>query len=126
MLVKRRIKTRIFVAKQSWQIVGGRKIFFRSNWEFKVAKLLQMLKEKNEILEWEHEPKTFWFEEIKRGTRSYLPDFKVTRPDKTHYWIEVKGYMDRKSKTKIKRFKKYYPDEEIMIVEKDWFIKNLI
>ena len=35
--------------------------------------------------------------------RLYLPE-----EDK---WIEVKGWMDGKSKTKLKRFKDQYPDE---------------
>ena len=26
-------------------------------------------------------------------------------------WIEIKGYLDDKSKIKLKRFKRYYPDE---------------
>ena len=74
---------------------------------------------------WEHEPSTFWFENIKRGVRSYLPDFRVWNVDGTHYWVEVKGYMDSKSKTKIKRFKKYYPNEPIYIVDKEWFRKHI-
>jgi hypothetical protein len=78
-----------------------------------------MLKEQKIILEWDYEPQTFWFDSIRRGTRSYLPDFKVYRPDGTHYWLEVKGYMDQKSKTKIKRFKKYYPQEELIIIDKE-------
>lgn len=85
---------------------------------------MQLLKEKKIIAEWEHEPKTFWFEEIKRGTRSYLPDFKVTCLDGTHYWVEVKGFMDAKSKTKLKRFKKYYSKEEIYVVDSTWFSKK--
>jgi hypothetical protein len=76
------------------------------------------------IKEWEHEPKTFWFEEIKRGTRSYLPDFKVTYWDGNHEWIEVKGYFDRKSLTKIKRFRKYYPQEILRIIDSEWFKAN--
>lgn len=86
---------------------------------------MQFLKETCQIKEWEHEPKTFWFEEIRRGVRSYLPDFKVTKNDGKHYWVEVKGYMDSKSKTKIKRFKKYYPEEELHVLDSVWFIKNL-
>lgn len=106
---------------QGWRVVAGRRIFFRSSWEVKFACYLQFLKEKKIISEWEHEPKTFWFDAIKRGTRSYLPDFKITRPDGTHYWVEVKGYMDAKSKTKIKRFQKYYPEEELHVVDSTWF-----
>lgn len=75
------------------------------------------------IKTWEHEPQIFWFNEIKRGTRSYLPDFKVTLSDGSHYWVEVKGYFDSKSLTKIKRFHKYYPGEKLIVVSKEWFNK---
>lgn len=88
------------------------------------AKYLQFLKEKNLILEWEYEPETFWFLEIKRGCRSYKPDFKITNLDGTFYWGEVKGFLDAKSKTKIKRFNKYYPNEKLVIIDKSWFVKN--
>ena len=117
-------KGRIFQSKSGWREVGGKKIYFRSTWEVKYAKYLQFLKETGVINSWEYEPQTFWFEEIRRGTRSYLPDFKVTKLDGTHYWVEVKGYFDAKSKTKIKRFKKYYPKEELMICDEKWFVKN--
>jgi len=127
-VVKRRLKicgkTRIFRANQSWHEIAGRRIFFRSDWEYKYAQYLQLRKLQGDIKEWEHEPKTFWFDEIKRGTRSYLPDFKVTRTDGSHYWVEVKGYLDRKSWTKIKRFRKYYPQEELELVGEGWFEKN--
>jgi hypothetical protein len=59
-------------------------------------------------IKWEFEPKTFYFEDIKRGCVSYTPDFYLPEEDK---WVEVKGWMDSKSKTKIKRFKKYFPEE---------------
>ena len=111
-------------SKQGWECIGGRRIYFRSRWEVKVATHLQNLKEALQIKDWEHEPKTFWFEEIKRGTRSYLPDFKVTELDGNHYWLEVKGYMDRKSQTKIKRFHKYYPKERLYVLDKEWFLKK--
>lgn len=117
-------KRKTFFSKQGWRLIAGRNIYFRSEWEVKVAGFLQLLKERNAIKEWEHEPKTFWFNEIKRGTRSYLPDFKIIRPDDSHYWIEVKGYMDAKSKTKIKRFKKYYPQEQLFVLGEEWFKKN--
>jgi hypothetical protein len=107
-----------------WHNVGSKKAYFRSNWEYRYACYLEFLKICGVITEWLHEPQTFWFEKIKRGTRSYLPDFKVIRPNGSHYWVEVKGYFDRKSLTKIKRFKKYFPQEELIIVDKDWFTKN--
>lgn len=122
-----RIKThplQYLKSKAGWHEIAGRRIYFRSSWEKKYAEHLQALKERYEIIEWEHEPKTFWFEAIKRGVRSYLPDFRVHRIDGTFYWVEVKGYMDARSKTKLKRFKKYYPEEEIIVVDETWFKKH--
>jgi hypothetical protein len=112
------------ISTQRWRTICGRRLYFRSNWEYRYALYLQYLKDQGKIKEWEHEPRTFWFEAIKRGVRSYLPDFKVTSLDDTHFWVEVKGYMDAKSNTKIKRFKKYYPDEKLVVMTGDWFKKN--
>lgn len=127
MIVKRRLKiagkSRVFRANQSWRNIAGRDIFFRSDWEYKFALHLQLCKENMVIEEWEYEPKTFWFEAIKRGTRSYLPDFRVTTRD-AKYWVEVKGYFDKKSLTKIRRFRKYYPEEELKIIDSKWFKEN--
>lgn len=77
--------------------------YFRSAWEANVARYYNYIGVK-----WEFEPKTFVFENIKRGSVSYTPDFYLPDEDK---WIEVKGWMDSKSKTKLKRFKRYYPKE---------------
>lgn len=109
---------------RGWREIGGKRVYFRSGWEMKYAYYLEWQKKFRIIKDWEHEPKTFWFEGIKRGCVTYLPDFKVTFLDGTHEWIEVKGYMDAKSKTKIKRFAKYYPQERLRIVDAAWFAKN--
>lgn len=106
--------------------VGDREIYFRSKLEWRCAKYLQFLKEQNQIAEWEYEPKTFYFTGIKRGATSYKPDFLVTRPDKTHYWIECKGYLDPKSATKIKRFKKYFPEEHLELVRTELINNSLV
>jgi hypothetical protein len=93
-------------------------------WEANYARWLEYQLQNNMIYSWEHEPKTFWFEDIKRGVRSYLPDFLVTNLDGTGYWAEVKGYMDAKSKTKLKRMAKYYPLEKIVLIDAKWFTAN--
>lgn len=111
-------------SRQGWREISGRRLYFRSGWEVRIALYVEHLKKTQQIKEWEYEPKTFWFEAIKRGTRSYLPDFKITRPDGSHYWLEVKGYFDSKSLTKIKRFRKYYPEETLIILDEKWFKKN--
>ena len=95
--------------KSGWREIGGKRKFFRSRWEANYARYLQVLKVRGEILDWLHEPDVFWFEQIKRGTLSYLPDFKVFMPDGSIEYHEVKGWMDARSATQQKRMKKYYP-----------------
>jgi hypothetical protein len=74
----------------------------RSNWEANFVRILKAYK-----IKFEFEPTVFSFP-IKRGVKGYTPDFYLTNTDE---WVEMKGYLDNKSKTKIKRFKRYYPKE---------------
>ena len=116
------IKEKTF--KQGWREFGGRRIYYRSAWEANFGRYLQWQKEQGMITDWLHEPQTFWFPGIKRGCVTYLPDFKVIKNDGTHEWIEVKGFMDQKSKTKLSRFRKYFPKESIRVVDAKWYKKN--
>lgn len=92
-------------------------VYFRSRWEANYARYLNFLIKHNEITRWEFEPDTFIFKEIKRGTVSYMPDFKVYIGEKIEYH-EVKGYHSDKSKTKLKRMEKYYPEIKIVLIDK--------
>lgn len=109
------------VSKQGWRTIGGKRAYFRSKQEANYARWLEFQKQRGIIEDWEHEPKTFWFEGIKRGINNYKPDFKVTFPDGRHEWHEVKGWMDSKSKTKIKRFGKYFPEETLRVYGVQWY-----
>jgi len=93
-------------------------IYVRSSWEANYARYLNFLKKNREIQDWEYEPDTFYFENIKRGTRSYTPDFKIMENDGEIIYHEVKGYMDQKSRTKLNRMKKYYPEIKIILIMK--------
>lgn len=106
--------------------INGRSIYFRSSWEAEYAFYLDFLKKQKEIIEWQFESDKFVFEKIKFGTRSYLPDFKITNKDGSVEYHEVKGYMDRRSKTKLSRMKKYYPKIKIVLIDSEWFkaVKN--
>lgn len=100
---------------------GGRRadlgdIYWRSAWEANYARYLNWLKARGDITAWEYEPKTFWFEQIRRGCRSYKPDFLVTERG-YQYFVEVKGWLDPKSKTKLARMKKYYPAIDLRLVD---------
>jgi len=93
--------------------------YFRSAWEANFARYLNLLQSNGNIHHWEYEPDTFWFEAIRRGTRSYLPDFKVwDTADAEPYYYEVKGWMDAKSKTKLKRMAKYHPGIKVIVFGK--------
>jgi hypothetical protein len=103
--------------KAAWHEIGGIRKYYRSKWESNYAYYLQWLKEKGEILDWKHEPKVFWFEGIKRGTVSYLPDFLVVEKNGKEVYHEVKGWMDDRSKTKISRMAKYHPDVTLIVID---------
>lgn len=94
--------------------LGGQ--FFRSRWEANYARVLEWKKAQGLIKGWEYEAETFWFEKIKRGVRSYKPDFKITRLDDSTFFVEVKGWMDAKSKTKLARMKRYHPNIDLHLV----------
>ena len=104
--------------KKGWlEFDNGKKYYFRSGWEMKYAGFLQTLLKGRAIKDWTYEEDTFWFHAIKRGVRSYTPDFKIYFYDGSHEYHEVKGWMDAKSKTKIKRFEKYYQNESLTIID---------
>lgn len=110
--------------KAAWREIGGQRKFFRSRWEANYARYLEWLKSQRKIIRWEHEPDVFWFEGLKRGCVSYLPDFKVTMADGTIEYHEVKGWMDAQSKTKLKRMAKYFPSVYVEVIGADWFRSN--
>lgn len=112
------------VWKQDWAEIGGKRRFYRSRWEYRYALYLEMLKQQKHIIEWNHEPKTFYFEGIKRGTNNYRPDFSVEFPSGKVEYFEVKGYETSKDRTKYKRMAKYHPDIILRVVGADWFKKN--
>lgn len=111
-------------SEQGWCTVGKVKKFFRSEWERKYACYLEFMKSKHMIRSWQHEAKEFWFLKIKRGVRSYKPDFKVVTREGTVEYHEVKGWMDPKSNTKLKRMAKYYPAVVVKVIDATWFKQN--
>jgi len=126
--------------KRDWYTVGGKRYYFKSGGEVKVAEYLEFLKQIGEIKEWSYEPKTFKFTEIQKGTLVYHPDFLITYEEQNpeyqpprfldvderyttpafiikHRWWEVKfGYMTQKAVTQLRRMSIYYPEETIILV----------
>lgn len=96
--------------------------YFRSRMEANFARYLNWLIDQNEIAKWEYEADTFKFHGIKRGSIYYTPDFKVWEDIGVEpYYIEIKGWMDPKSKTKLKRMSKYYPNVKITLVDSKYY-----
>ena len=99
----------------------------RSGWERKYADwLLKMgFKFHSDYGQWEKAVKrtgkrgNYYFYEPKkfrlRGGLNYLPDFYIS---KTDTWVEVKGYMSKKDKEKIKKFRLLH---RLLVVDKKFF-----
>lgn len=109
--------------------IGGKRedlnfLFVRSQWEANYARYLNWLIDKGQIEKWEYEVDTFEFEGIKRGTRFYTPDFKVWGLDGRFEYHEVKGWMDKPSQVKIKRFMNRYRQFVLRIIDERWFKEN--
>lgn len=85
--------------------------YFRSAWEANIARVLNHLQ-----INWQYELKRFYFENSVEGVLSYQPDFYLPEFD---MWVEVKGWMDEKSKTRLKLFKEQYPEEynKLMLID---------
>lgn len=95
-------------------------VFFRSSWEANYARYLNFLIRHEGLIEnWEYEPCTFWFEEIKRGCRSYKPDFRVTFKSGKIEYHEVKGWMYPRAKTALKRMRIYHPEIEMILIDQN-------
>lgn len=109
--------------KAAWRLVGSQRVFFRSRWEANYARYLEWLRTVGQIAGWEHEAKTFWFDGIKRGCVSYLPDFKVTNLDGSIEWHEVKGWMDARSKTTLARMARYHPTEKLVVIREKQYME---
>jgi hypothetical protein len=101
---------------------GGRRpdlgaTWYRSSWEANYARYLNFLMRLGVVEAWEFEPQTFWFEGIKRGACSYLPDFRVKyKGDDRLEYVELKGWVQPKDRTKWRRMKKYHPEIKLTIV----------
>lgn len=91
-------------------------LFVRSSWEANVARICMFQKKSGLIYDWLFESIEFEFP-VKRGCRTYIPDFTIydTSSSEPRY-LEVKGYMDQKSRTKLKRMGKYFPGIRVDII----------
>ncbi len=85
-------------------------IYMRSSWEVAYAKWLDKQK-----IKWKYEPKRF-----NLGKLTYVPDFYLP---KQNLYIEIKGYFNKKTKQKMRLFKKVYPNIKLNIL-REKYLKN--
>jgi len=78
-------------------------LYVRSAMEANILRYYKFIKVK-----YVYEPREFEFFKIKRGNRFYKPDVYLPEQDK---FIEIKGWLRSGDQTKLRRFKKYYPEE---------------
>lgn len=109
-------KKHIRKSNSSWVICGDKRAYCRSTWEANYFRYLYYLKENGHIYDFNHEPERFYFDKIKTGTTSYLPDFEVIENTGEVVYHEVKGFMCKISKTKIKRFLNCYPRKKLIVI----------
>ena len=82
--------------------LGG--IVASCSWEADVMRTLQLFK-----IPYQFEPRVFEFPIDGRGKMSaYLPDIYLPKTDE---FIEIKGMLDGRGRTKLRKFKKNYPEE---------------
>ena len=114
--------------KKGWRdFSGDRRYYLRSLWEINYAHFLEWLYLNNSIQYWEYETEVFTFpkEPYKTGPFSYKPDFKVTSLDGSVEWHEVKGWLNNSSKKKIARFRKHFPEEKLIIIDKTIYYRDI-
>jgi hypothetical protein len=109
------------IAHAGWREFGGIKHYYRSRAEMRFAAYLVYKQARGEIKSWQPEPETFWFSGIRRGTVSYLPDFRVVMPDDSIRYFEVKGWLDPRSRVTLKRMRQYHPTVSVTLIDKAWF-----
>ena len=83
------------------------KQYFRSKMEANVARYYRYM---GELYIYEY--MEFEFKKIKRGSRFYKQDFFLAVVNR---WVEVKDWFRKSDKTKLRRFKKYYPEEFVRL-----------
>lgn len=86
---------------------------FKSSWEANIARILNY-----KGVDWKYEVLSHGF---KVETGYYIPDFTVYHSNSSFTILEVKGFWDSESLKKMWSFRHTYPDEELIIIDKDYY-----
>ena len=95
------------------ETVGGKTCHFRSKMEYRYARYLELLKTSGHIVDWNYERTKFVFPTEMTGAKQFLIDFDVLTIQGEIVHHEVKGYLDSRDITKLRRVAKHYPNARI-------------
>jgi len=70
---------------------------------------------------WQYEPDRFEFKEVGTKGRFYTPDFRILFPDGHFEYHEIKGWDYPSGKLARRRFRQYYPEYKLVVIDKNWF-----
>jgi hypothetical protein len=90
----------------NWFEIDGEKV--QGTWELRVAKILSKWKQEGKIKSWGHGKTWLKYQDENDVTRTYTPDFTVTRTNGVEYLIEVKGRIIPRDEHKWEAAKKLY------------------
>lgn len=85
-------------------------IYFYSRWEANIARLFNY-----SDIKWKHQPKIF---DLK--TQTYTPDFYLPEYD---MYIEVKNFLWKYSEIRDRKFRKLYPDINLILLLKKNYLE---
>lgn len=89
----------------------------RSAWEANYARYLKLLEKQGQIKAWHYEPREFKFP-VKRGVRSFRPDFEIMENTGRIEYHEVKGFMTPTSRVALNHMKRYYADYVVHVIDR--------
>jgi len=90
----------------------GKKGYFKSMGEVRIACELRKLKRQKKIKKWAYEPEQ-WSYQFK--VQHYTPDFKITRLDDTDFMVEYKGKMVKQVRDKLLAIQNCNPDKDLKL-----------
>lgn len=92
---------------QPWMDRRGRSVLFKSSWELAYARWMDA-----QGWDWSYEPVSFYVP----GSRRYTPDFGIYEGGVLIGFVEVKGWLDEKTKRRLEKFRAAYPQVIVELV----------
>ncbi len=103
--------------------IDGTVVTFRSRFEYRYARYLDLLKTQGHILRWDYEGKlgicqqpTFYFKDVETAPVQYTPDFWIEWAKTGTEYHETKGFLQKYDISKFKRMWEQYEDTRLVLI----------